>query len=170
MTRSAPTVTALAAACFVLTACRGGARTVIRNWPSDRPVADTVAHSMALVIGAAPTLLAACGPHHVLIGYADAPVDIRPEQRPGTDGQAELVISAAQRSRYSVAAVIALAFWSAMPFGVYDTVTVRLSRTKHFPPGFSDRNEFTLAPITDVGHPLVAQPVWGQAEACVPVI
>lgn len=159
----------LAVALCALGACKTRTPTIARNWPTDRPAADSVARAMAAVVGAAPGLLASCGPHHVLIAYLDAPVDLRPEHRRGTNGEVIPIISIAQRSRHAVAAVIAIAFWSAMPLNTYDTTTVRLSRVAHFPSGFSDRNEYTLAPVVEGIH-LSAQPVAGRAEACAQVI
>lgn len=161
--------TVLSLSLLAPSACRGREVTAVRQWPSDRPSPDSVAHALATVVGAAPTMLASCGPHHVLIAYVDAPVDLRPESRPGADGKAEVLISLAQRSRHAVAGVIAVAFWSSMPLGVYDTATVRLTRTQHFPPGYSDRNDFTVAPLIE-GISVLAHPVRGPAEACAQVM
>lgn len=147
------------------------APTTVRNWPSDLPSPDSVVHSLAVIVGSPPTLLASCGPHHLLMTYVDAPIDIRPERSTGPDGRAVPLISVAQRSRHAVAAVLAIGLWSAMPYGRYDTVTVRLIRREHFPAGFGpDRGEFTLAPLEESPHPLTAQPVWGSAEICAQVI
>ena len=71
----------------------------------------------------------------------------------------------------ATAGLVVIGLWSAMPYGRYDTVTVRLIRREHFPAGFGpDRGEFTLAPLEESPHPLTAQPVWGSAEICAQVI
>jgi len=148
-----------------------GSPITVHNWPSNRPSPDSVAHSLVGLVGAPPTLLASCGPRHLLMTYVDAPIDLRPESQSEPDGHSVPVISVAQRSRYAVAAVLAIGLWSAMPYGTWDTVTVRLVRRQHFPAGYGpDRSEFTLAPHEDSPHPLVAQPIWGPAEICAQVI
>jgi hypothetical protein len=152
-------------------ACREVPTTDVRSWPADRPAADAVARAMAAVIGAPPSLLARCGPQHLLVAYLDAPVDVKPESTRGPDGRSVPVISTAQRTRHTVAAVIAMALWSAMPYGAYDTVTVRLTRRQGFPSGYGpDKGEFTLAPVNEIPHPLVARPIWGPADLCWSVI
>jgi hypothetical protein len=145
-------------------------RTVARvdSWPSaSAGPADSIGSGMAALLGAPPALLAGCGAKHVLIGYVDAPGDLRPEWGKKSDGARVWIESPAQQRRHTVGAVIASVYFSVAASQAADTVTVELVRRAHMPRGAGpDRRQYTFVPNPDQRGPTAPVLVSAAQHQC----
>ena len=134
-----------------LVSLASGTHSRVVRWPSDDGRSpDSIGREMAISIGARPEVIARCGPHHVGIGYVNAPIDLRQEFTRAPSGQRVFYDSRAQQTRFAVAATIAEIFLTIAGNPELDTVTVRLTRTARtggwFSNGMSETVTYTLAP------------------------
>ncbi|MEP6620852.1 MAG: hypothetical protein ABJE47_16125 [bacterium] len=153
----------VAAALAALTGCTQSSR--VDAWQANEGGnPDSVSRGMGALVGSPPALLAGCGPHHVLIGYVDAPGDIRPEFGKTADGTPMIIVSAAQQRRNTVGAVLASVYFSVAGKDAADTVTIELVRQSHQTRNVGpDKGQFTFLPNPDTHGP--NPPVWVNRSA-----
>lgn len=118
--------------------------------PNDGGQPDSIARGIEALIGAPPALLAGCGPHHVLIGFVDAPGEIPLEFGETANGTSLIIVSPAEQRRKTVGAEIASVYFSIAGSQAADTVTVELVRRADRPPNVgSDATQFAFVPNQD---------------------